>query len=389
MTRPLDDILVLDLSRLLPGPYCTMLLDDLGAEVIKIEEPRKGDHARSLIPILFEAFNRNKKSLSLNLKSAEGKDLFLHLAARSDVLVESFRPGVMAGLGLAYETLREANRRLIYCAISGYGQEGSLSKMSGHDLNYLGVSGMLSLCGSPDGPPAPGVALPIADLSAGMFATIGILAALQARQRTGEGQLIDVSMTDGLLSWVGTYLPEHDRGMVSKKKKMCRPAYGVFRTGDAQFITIGAIEDHFWKRLLAVLELSDALGGPEYHTFAKRTGHVESINRILQEKIATRPGREWLRLFRERDIPCGPVNFLDDLGKDPWIVSRDLIVKMDTPSFGVLKGVRSPLTFSWTGRRTKQSAPRLGEHNEEILRRLGVRAHEIASLRRKGVIGGC
>jgi crotonobetainyl-CoA:carnitine CoA-transferase CaiB-like acyl-CoA transferase len=386
METSLEGLTVLDLTRLLPGPYCTMLLADMGCEVIKIEQPGTGDYARTLIPIIFESFNRNKKSISLNLKHPEGRDLFVKLVAQSDIVIESFRPGVMARLGIGYEGLQKINNRLIYCVISGYGQDGAYADRSGHDINYLGVSGLLSLSGSPDGPPAPGVAMPIADLSAGMFAAIGILGALHMRHKTGEGQLIDVSMTDGLLSWMGTYLPEHGHLEVSKRTKMGRPGNGVYQTKDGKFITLGAVEDAFWNKLLASLQLSDRFRGQEFDTFLKRVEHAEMLNRAIQEQILTRPAHEWLEIFKDQDIPCGPVNFLDDLEIDPYIVSRGLIVGVNTPSFGLLKEVRFPLKFSRATTEIKNPAPALGEHNQEVLQRVGLGSGDIDDLKRRGIV---
>lgn len=386
MAGLLNGLIVLDLSRLLPGPYCSMLLADMGCEVIKIEQPGTGDYARTLIPIIFEAFNRNKKSISLNLKHPEGRDLFIKLVAQSDIVIESFRPGVMARLGIGYKELQKVNNQLIYCAISGYGQDGAYAKRSGHDINYLGVSGLLSLSGSPDGPPFPGVAMPIADLSAGMFAVIGILAVLHMRNKTGEGQFIDVSMTDGLLSWVGTYLPEHGHLEVSKRTKMGRPGNGVYQTKDEKFITLGAVEDIFWKKLLAALQLNDLFSGHEFDTFIKRMEQAELLNSAIQEKISTRPAHEWLEIFNNQDIPCGPVNFLDDLESDPYVVSRDLIVKVNTPSLGPLKEVRFPLKFSQATTEIKNPAPALGEHNQEILQRIGLNSNDISDLKKRGVV---
>jgi crotonobetainyl-CoA:carnitine CoA-transferase CaiB-like acyl-CoA transferase len=363
-----------------------MLLADMGCEVVKIEQPGTGDYARTLIPIIFEAFNRNKKSISLNLKHPEGRDLFIKLVAQSDIVIESFRPGVMARLGIGYKELQKVNNQLIYCVISGYGQDGAYAKRSGHDINYLGVSGLLSLSGSTDGPPFPGVAMPIADLSAGMFAVIGILAVLHMRHKTGEGQFIDVSMTDGLLSWVGTYLPEHGHIEVSKRTKMRRPGNGVYRTKDGKFITVGAVEDIFWKKLLATVQLSDQFSGQEYDTFIKRMEHAESLNSAIQDKILTRTAHEWLEIFNNQDIPCGPVNFLEDLESDPYIVSRGLIVEVNTASFGPLKEVRFPLKFSQTTTEIKNPAPALGEHNQEILQRIGLSSDVISDLKRRGVV---
>jgi len=386
MAGLLNGLIVLDLSRLLPGPYCSMLLADMGCEVVKIEQPGTGDYARTLIPIIFEAFNRNKKSISLNLKHPEGKDLFVKLAAQSDIVIESFRPGVMERLGIGYKELQKVNSQLIYSVISGYGQDGAYATRSGHDINYLGVSGLLSLSGSPDGPPAPGVAMPIADLSAGMFAAIGILGALHMRHKTGEGQFIDVSMTDGLLSWMGTYLPEHGHLEVSKRTKMGRPGNGVYQTKDEKFITLGAVEDIFWKKLLAALQLSDRFSGHGFDTFIKRMEQAELLNGAIQEKISTRPAHEWLEIFKNQDIPCGPVNFLDDLESDPYIVSRGLIVEVNTPSLGPLKEVRFPLKFSRAETEIKNSAPGLGEHNQEILRRTGLNSNDISDLKKRGVV---
>lgn len=383
---PLNGIVVLDLTRLLPGPYCTMLLADLGAEVIKVEEPGRGDYVREMIPGVFEGINRNKKSMTLNLKHPRGKEIFLEMVKSADIVIESYRPGVMARLGLGYEELKAVNEGVIYCALSGFGQDGPYASWSGHDVNYLGVAGVLSISGTPQGPPAAGTALAIADLSSAMFAAVGVLAALQLRHITGKGQFIDVSMTDGLVSWMARYIAEYmHRGGMSKEELMVRPGYGVFATQDGRFITVGAMEDVFWQRLIKVLELTDRFGGEEYSSFPRRREKADLITTTLQERFLAKPAQEWLRVLTENDVPCGPVNFIEDLFTDPHVTSRGLVTEIEDPHLGSIKQVNFPIKFSEADTGIRTPAPLLGQHTAEVLARLGISAGELEVLRREGV----
>jgi crotonobetainyl-CoA:carnitine CoA-transferase CaiB-like acyl-CoA transferase len=269
MVQPLSGCLVLDLTRLLPGPYCTLLLADFGADVIKVEDPGLGDYARWNEPkvgedsAFFSSLNRNKKSVTLNLKTAEGKELFLRLVEQADILVESFRPGVMDRLGLGYATLKTVNPRLIYSAITGYGQDGPYAGYPGHDINYLSYAGMLELQGERNQKPTPPV-VQVADLGGGaLMAAVGILLAMQARQQTGEGQFVDISMTDGVISWLQTILPNYlannelpKRGeMTLSGEKAC---YAVYETADGRYIAVGALEAKFWQ------EFCLGIGRPDF-----------------------------------------------------------------------------------------------------------------------------
>ncbi|MFX0116540.1 MAG: CaiB/BaiF CoA transferase family protein [Candidatus Hodarchaeota archaeon] len=386
MTKgPLDGVQVLDLTRLLPGPLATMILGDLGADVIKIEEPGFGDLARWLPPYrgqegaLFYLLNRNKRSLTLNLKSTKCQEIFHRLARRSDVIIESFRPGIVDRLGVGYPAIKAINPRIIYCSISGYGQNGPYRELSGHDLNYLGISGILSFSGSQEGPPSiPPVQ--VADIGAGTYpALVTILAALLHRQITGEGQFIDVSMLDGLTLWVpvllahlvsGESMPERGKGPLTGGLA----CYGVYKTEDG-YITIGALEPHFWENLCITMNQPDfasrQLEGPESQ---------EEMRTAFQEIFLKYRTEEWLDKLRARDVCCGPIIDLKDVYKNPQIRTREPFPmsseypKMENAQLGL------PWKFSSSSATIRLPAPKLGEHNREILEEIGLSESEIMEL---------
>src|SRR5579875_856532 len=393
MSLPLNGIRVLDLSRLLPGAYASQMLADFGADVIKVEEPGTGDYGRYMHPhgpggmsLYFLAINRNKRSLTLNLKSAQGREIFLRLVRASDVVLESFRPGVMTRLGLGYEQLKEVKPDIIYCAISGYGQDGPYRDKAGHDLNYVGYAGLLDYNRGPDGAPVmPPTQL--GDLAGGSFmAVIGITTALAGRALTGEGRMIDVSMTEGvmaLLPLVTTaYLntghaprPGHstlDGGL---------PCYNIYETKDGKHVTLAALEGKFWQ------------------TFCMRIGHLELLPfhiphgaqereqamAILREVFKTKTRDEWVAEFADIDACVGPVYSLDEAMNDPQVQARGVTVtsgKGETafrtlPSFPRLSDAPAEQRYS---------APALGEHTDELLRAIGYSDTDIAQFRQEGAI---
>lgn len=392
MTSALEGIKILDLSWTAPGPYCSMLLADLGAEVIKVEEPRRGDYARLVPPFigkesaLFLSLNRNKKSITLNLRSDKGRDIFYRLAEKSDVVLEGFRPGVAKRLGLDYDSIQKINPKIIYCSITGYGQDGPYSDFVGHDPNYIGIAGILSLSGVREGPPPlPGIAM--ADFGGGgMFAAIGILTAIIAREKNGLGQYIDVSMLDGLISWVSSiasmYLAERKppgRGEMVLSGGM--PYVGVYETEDEKFITIAAVEAHFWRNLCRVIGREDLIE----HQFA--TGKKrEEIFSTLKEIFRTKTRDEWFNLMTNSDVPCGPVYALDEVFKDPQVLHRGLLTEIDHPTVEKIKQIRCPLKFSETPAEIRSPPPLLGQHTREILQTLGCTEAEIEDMRKTGVI---
>jgi crotonobetainyl-CoA:carnitine CoA-transferase CaiB-like acyl-CoA transferase len=373
VTAALDGLRVLDLTRLLPGPFCTMLLGDLGADVIKVEEPTGGDPARS--SPLFGQVNRNKRSLTLDLKSAEGYALFLRMVDSADVVVEGFRPGVMARLGLAYERLAERNPRLIYASLSGFGQSGPYRDRPGHDLNYLALAGAVGYNVGRDGHPVP-MAVQVADLGAGAFAAIAILAAVVSRQQTGRGQSVDVSLFASAISWLptliaplfasGQSLPPGDPTLAGGL-----PQYDVYRTRDGRFVTLGALEPKFFENFLF------AVGRPELASVRDR----EELRSELCAIFASRTLPEWLASLEGVDTCFAPVNTLEEALRDPQATNLGLFTSVD----GVPQ-LASPFAFSATPATLRRPPPGLGEHTREVLLDIGVNADTIQGLAQRGVV---
>jgi crotonobetainyl-CoA:carnitine CoA-transferase CaiB-like acyl-CoA transferase len=384
MTGPLAGVAVLDLTRLLPGGYCTLLLADLGADVIKVEEPSKGDYIRWTPPMVdgesasHRALNRGKRSTTLNLKSPEGVDILKKLAGTADVLIESFRPGVMDRLGVGYEALRSENPGLIYCAITGYGQDGPYRDVVGHDINYIGYGGILSMTGPNEGPPVvPGVQ--IGDMGAGgMMAAVGVLAALHERRSTGRGRFVDVSMLDGVVSWLSVHaaaylatgdVPRPGSGRLSGGLA----CYRVYRAGDGRYLTVGALEPQFWSALcheIGCADLIDGQYGPDQEGMAQR----------LQDIFVTRTRDEWVQAFAGIEACVGPVNDMAEALVDPQVLARGMVAEVN----GVKVGPGSPLELGEPGE--LRSAPGFGEHTSEVLASIGVTFDELDGLKSRGVV---
>ena len=384
MPGALSDIRVLDLSRLLPGPYCSMLLGDLGADVIKVEDPSGGDYLRWMPPVdddgtsaLFAPLNRNKRSIILDLKEAAGQEAFLRLVESADVVIESFRPGVIDRLGIGWELVHARNSRTILCSISGYGQDGPYRERAGHDLNYLALSGVLGMTGTRDGQLAiPGVQ--IGDLGGGALgATVAILAALHAREQTGAGQHCDVSMVDGLVSWLSLHLglyfaDQRSPGPAQQLLSGRYPCYSVYACADGH-LSVAALEPKFWERLIGILAL------PHLSDAAFADG--DAGDRVIAELAAlfmtdTRDG--WMRRFGESDVCVEPVLSLAEVVGHPQVAGRGMIV---APGVG---GPRPqpgpPIRLSGTPLRTMRPAPGYGEHTEEVLREAGYSGEELEQM---------
>jgi crotonobetainyl-CoA:carnitine CoA-transferase CaiB-like acyl-CoA transferase len=379
MTLPLEGIRVIDSAHQYPGPYCSMLLGDLGAEIIKVERPGVGDPAR-ILPGFFNSINRNKKSLTMDLKKPESGDILRRLVEKSDVLTEGFRPGVAGKIGLGYESLREINPRLVYCSISGYGQEGPYRNLPGHDLNYVAMSGMLGCFKDMEGNlVAPGIA--IGDLSSGMFAAIGILAALSAREKTGRGQFVDVSIFDGLVSWMGTRV-----GTYFTKEPfdvMDDAGCGIFQTSDGKPFTLGiAYENWFWDRLCAVTGL-EAFQGLDA---TQRRVRRNELRAKLCSAFSGKPREEWIRILTDADVPVAPVKTLEEVVQDPHVVFRGMIQEKSVRPGETNFHVNFPVKLSDTQAEIRMPPPHLGEHNREILEWLGFSANQIEQFGARGVI---
>jgi crotonobetainyl-CoA:carnitine CoA-transferase CaiB-like acyl-CoA transferase len=393
MTGSLDGIRVLDLSRLLPGGYATLLLADLGADVVKVEEPGTGDYIRWTPPMTGEhsaahvALNRNKRSIALNLKSDEGRDLFLRLTERFDVVVESFRPGVMERLGAGWEALRIRNPRLVYCAITGYGQDGPRAQTAGHDQNYLGYAGVLGITGEEGRRPTiPGVQ--IGDLGGGgMAAVISILTALLKRERIGEGDFCDVSMTDGVVSWLSIHAAQFQAtGEVPERERMALsgayPCYRIYRAADG-YVTVAALEPQFWSALCTALSRPD-LSGDAFATGARRDEVIDELDALF----STRPRAEWMKRLEGLDVCVGPVNDFEETFADPQIRHREMLIDADDAGSGKWTHVGNPIRLAGAaGALFRRPAPALGEHTTEVLAEIGVDPTGIRELRAAGAIG--
>ncbi|MBU8906261.1 CaiB/BaiF CoA transferase family protein [Desertibacillus haloalkaliphilus] len=387
MSKPLHGIRVLDLSRLLPGPYCTMFFADFGAEVIKVEEPNVGDYSRWEEPkvetdsAIFSSLNRNKKSVCINLKSQEGKEMFLELVKTSDVLVESFRPGVMDRLGLGYDTLSELNPKLIYCAITGYGQTGPYAQLPGHDINYLSYAGLLGLQGESGQKPALS-ATQIADIGGGsLMAAIGILVAIVNREKNnGKGQFVDISMMDGVLSWLQTVLPNYladhkrpERGKLTLSGgKAC---YQVYETADQRYIAVGALEHKFWKGFCEGLDRPDLIDDLEAPKDRQEQMKVE-ISGLMKKRSLD----EWMTIFEDLDTCVTPVLHVDEIEGNPQVKEREMIKSFRVSSGNELKQLGIPIKLSDTPGDVYADAPKLGEHNREILEDLGFSVEQINNI---------
>ncbi len=383
----LDDITVIDLSPMLPGHFCTMILADMGARVIKVERPETGDYSRGAYPGSFESVNRNKEGLTLQLKHPPAQDVLRRLVAGADVLVEGFRPGVAERLGAGYDALRQVNPQLVYCSISGYGQDGPYRDQTGHDPNYLAVAGVLSLAGDPDGPPEGVLGASMADLSGAWFAAISILTALRARDRHGIGQYIDLALADASYALVQNRLAEYAvNGRLSKAKLMARPGIGLFETADGRYVTVAAAEDHFWESLCRTAGLDDWLGDSRLATPVGRREHGALIRTRLRTLFLTRTSDEWLAMLDAAGVPCSRVNDLGEAAEDPNAVARGVVQWQDHPILGPVPQVRFPALLSATPARIRTRPPLLGEHTEAILGELGYDDQTIKGWQEAGTV---
>lgn len=328
MSAPLEGLKVADFSELLPGPFLSMALVELGAEVTKVERPPHGDGLRRASPGLFRLVNRGKGSVALNLKDDAGRAAALDLVRDMDVMIDGFRPGVMDRLGVGYEACRAVNPRLIYIGMYGYGATGPMAKAPGHDLNYLALAGVTALCGRPDGPPEHTFGLPVADLGGALYGLSSVLAAVIQRDRTGEGQFIDLSLTDCLAHWVNTRRAVYDAAGVTdiagqRRVALLRPAYGVFACADGA-VSVAALEDHFWQAVCRSLDMGQ-FDDPAYADVAARRPVAEAINARIAEQVADRPRAALMALFDANDVPASPVLTPDEAAASDHFAARGLM----------------------------------------------------------------
>ena len=404
MTLPLENIKILDLSRMLPGPYCSMILGDLGAEVIRVEDPKfpyanpppfyqKGRHRVS-------AFNailmRNKKSVTLNLKKQKAKEIFYELVEEADVLLETFRPGVMEKLEIDYETLAKINKSIIFCSLSGYGQTGPYKEIAGHDMNYVGLCGILDLNrkrkkfnkeDEERKPVVPGVQ--VADVGGAMMAAIGILGAIIERDNNPkkEGQYIDVAMLDSVFSFnpmaAAYHFSKSKSGTIVPENPLhgSMPYYQIYKTKDDKYLTVGAIEMKFWH------ELCEGLGRDDLKLKQGAKGEErEYVFKELQKEFSRKTQAEWMEIFRNKDACVAPIKDFGEACKDPQIQTRDMVQTQEHAKVGKIKNIASPINYSRTPLRIRNIAPKVGEHTKTILKDLGYSKDEIKDYKRNGII---
>ncbi len=379
--RALEGIKVLDLSRLFPGPYCSMILADMGADVLRIEDRRFEAEGPGMPTVL-----RNKRHMTLNLKHPRGLEIFCRMARKADVILEGFRPGVTDRLGIGYGPMKKMNERLIYCSVTGYGQDGPYKDMVGHDINYLSFAGVLGLTGEPGRKPVI-PPIQVADMAAGgMYAAIGILAALVVRQATGKGQYIDISMMDGIVAmlpfpasllWGLGKTPRRGDTLLSGRF----PCYSVYETKEGEYISIGALEPRFW------MELCRKLGREDYIPLQFDEGEKRGeVFLFLEKTFKGKTREEWMEELKDLDVCIGKVLHLDEAFKDPRVVQRKMVTEFVDPRKGKMKLLSSPIKMSETPPDIRRAPAVFGEHTEEVLKELGFQEEEIRQRKKAGVV---
>jgi formyl-CoA transferase len=392
--HPLDGVRVLELANYMAGPYSGMLLADLGAEVIKIENPHGGDFSRLTGPFIegesagFMALNRNKKSVTLNLKHERGRAVFLDLVKTADVVIENFRPGTMADLRINYAVLSRINPRLIYSSAAAFGQTGPYSQRAGLDLIVQGMSGLMSITGESGRPPVK-VGVPIADLTTALFGAVAILAALRARDQTGEGQQIDLSLLESAIAlevwetsgyFANGVVPEP----LGSAHRVSAP-YQAMRTADG-YITVGATSPRNWTALCQALGLEQLEHDARFAKVAVRRQRYQELAAIIEDVTRTQPSEHWYRLLEEAGVPCGVLNRIDQVVEDAQVKERDFVVDLPHTKVGRVRATGSPLRFSRTPVRLDHAGPVLGEHTFDVLSEQGLSEREIAELEDAGVV---
>jgi len=396
-TRPgaLTGLTVLDLSRVLSGPFATMTLADLGADVVKIEQPGTGDDTRQWGPpfqgdqaAYFLSVNRNKRSLAVDLKPVDGLALVRELARRADVVVENFRPGTAARLGLGYDDLAAENPGLVYASISGYGQTGPDSHRAGYDAIAQARSGIMSVTGEADGPPVR-VGVSSADLVAGMWAVIGILAALRERDRSGQGQWVDISLLDGSVSWL-TYVAAgyFATGTRPPRYGSAHPTiapYQGFATKDGDLM-LAVGNDAIWRRFAPVAGLDELVDDPRFSTNPLRVSHRDELLPLVADAMASRTSAHWMELLDAAGLPVGPIQTVDEVVTDPQVLARGMVGEVEHPTAGTLRTIGCPVRLTATPSQVRTAPPTLGQHTDDILAELGLDQTRIDDLRARGAV---
>ncbi|MGE0769197.1 MAG: CaiB/BaiF CoA transferase family protein [Hyphomicrobiaceae bacterium] len=375
MPGALEGLVVLDLTSHLSGPYAAMMLADHGADVIKIERKGAGDDARRMPPFVegesapFMVWNRNKRSVELDFKSASDKERLLELADRADILIENFRPGVLDKLGLGYNVLKVRNPRLVYAAISGFGQTGPYAKRGGFDLMTQGMSGLMSTCGPADGPPHR-LPIAISDVAAGMFLAFGILAAIEARHRTGRGQFVETSLLEAAVSF-GVYEAAHYSTHGTRPERIGQAhrgssPYQCLAASDG-YMTIGAAQQNFWDRFTRLIGRPELAEDSRFRTNADRVRNNDELIALIEAELMKKPKAYWLAALEDAGIPCGPVLNYDEVFTDPHVLARDMYVETQHAKAGRFHTIGVPVKLSETPGAVRRPAPTLGQHSDEVL----------------------
>src|SRR5688572_17495524 len=392
---PLDGLTILDLTRVLSGPYCTMLLADMGARVIKVEQPGRGDDTRAWGPpfvgaesAYFLSINRNKESVTLDFKTAEGRDILERLTGRADVLVENFRPGTLSRVGFDYPAVARRHPRLVYCSISGFGQTGPRRDQPGYDAVIQAEGGLMSVTGDPDGP-AYRVGVAIADLVAGLMAAQGIGLALFARERTGRGQQVDISMLDGVVSLLSyhasTYLTT---GALSRRvgnQHATIAPYDTFATADGElFLAVG--NDDQFQRFCKAAELQKLLEDERFSTNPRRVANEASLQEIIEPAMRKRKRDEWIAALADAGVPCGAVRSVPEALSDPQVSTRRMVEAVEHAVLGSMKVLGTPIKLSDTSASVRSAPPTLGQHTDTVLAELGLSGAEITALKTRAIV---
>ena len=396
MAAALEGVRVLDLTRAMAGPFCTMILADMGADVVKIEPPREGEMTRRMgfaaakgdDSAAFLAINRNKRSATLDLKSEQGQDLFHRLATEADVIVENFRPGVTSRLAMDYDTIRDINPRLIYASISGFGQTGPHSRRAGFDLIAQGMAGVMSVTGEPGGDPVKS-GVPLSDLSAGMYCALGILNAYIARQTTGEGQYVETSLFEAALSfgvwetaelWATGRVPQP----MGSAHRLTAP-YQALRTKDG-YVTVGGNNPGLWVRLCEAIERPELIDDERFIDNDARMRNRVELQTELEETLAREPTDTWVRRFEEAGFPAGPIYDYEQVFEDPHTIERRMLEEYEHPEAGTVKVLGIPVKLSGTPGSIRLPAPLIGEHTSEVFQEIGIEEDRLQELRRQDVV---
>jgi crotonobetainyl-CoA:carnitine CoA-transferase CaiB-like acyl-CoA transferase len=395
MALPLEGVKVLDFTAVMAGPYCTLMLADMGAEVTKIETFPEGDGSRRFEPKVndesycFAVLNRNKKSIALDMKQPQGKEIFMQLAVNADIIVENYRPGVTRKLGIDYNAVKTVNPGIIYASISGFGQSGPYSKKGGFDIIAQGMSGIMRMTGEPGGRPAK-VGIAMNDIAAGTTALYAILGSYIKKLKTGEGVYLETSLLEAGLAWTfwefGAYFGSGEIPMANGTRHRRSTPYQAYKTKDG-YVTVGANNDKLWINFCTqVLEIPRLIEDPRFKTLSARLQNIEALQGEIEKVFMTRPTSHWVPRLDAAAVPAGPVYTYDQALADPHILARNMIVEVDHPKIGRMKNMGSPVKASGEFTRIRMPAPWLGQHSDEVLKSLGYKDDSIAALHAQGIV---